>query len=333
MTRTSSLFLRLSLCYCFCIVVCVCGIQATERTATEWVQAMNEAQAELSFRGTISYWNGVDLTAIEYSQQVVAGKAQVNVKPLNGPQREITRTDEALSITFSPDDKLREVSDKLSGNSLSRLLPPNATKLSETYNISQLPDKRIADRSAVGVSIMPKKPDRHGFKIWIDKETALLLQMEMCDCDDAQKLRSVLQFTELVVLEESSDITAKTGVAEESELSVNLVNEDLTATAGVQADWEPKFIPDGFVLSGTKTQDGALYNRTYSDGLNMFTIQTRPSPSNKHEDIQLETMVGPTIIVSRSSSDIRGRPQIVTVVGDLPRRTIWKIAEGVKFER
>lgn len=332
MTRTNIHFMR-SLSFCFCTLMCVLCVQATERSATEWVQAMNEAQAELSFEGTLSFWNGVDLTPIEYSQHVVDGKAHVKLKPLNGPEREITRTDEALSLTLSADDELRQVSNKLSGNSLSRLLVPNATKLSEIYNISKLPDKRIADRSAVGVSIMPKKPDRHGFKIWIDKDTALLLRMDMCDCDDAQKIKSVMQFTELTVLENSSEITTNADAEEDSDLSVNLVSDDQTVTATVQADWEPNFIPDGFVLSGTKTQEGALYNRTYSDGLNVFTIQTRPAPRNYNDDIQLETMVGPTIIVSRSSADARGRPHIVTVVGDLPRRTIWKIAEGVKFER
>lgn len=332
MTRTNILFMR-SLSCCFCTLFCVFFVQATERTAIEWIQAMNEAQAELSFEGTLSFWNGVDLTPIEYSQHIVDGKAHVKLKPLNGPEREITKTAEALSITLSADDELRQVSNKLSGNSLSRLLSPNAKKLSEIYNISILPEKRIADRSAVGVSIMPKKPDRHGFKIWIDRETALLLRMDMCDCDDAQKIKSVMQFTKLSVLADSSEMSTNADVADESDLSVNLVSEDQTATATAQADWEPNFIPDGFVLSGTKTQDGALYNRTYSDGLNMFTIQTRPAPRNFNDDIQLETMVGPTIIISRSSADARGRPHIVTVVGDLPRRTIWKIAEGVKFER
>ena len=320
-------------CYGFGVIVCVCSLYGEERTATEWIQAMNEAQAELSFAGTISFFNGIDITEIEYSQQVIDGKAQVKVKPTNGPQREITRTEEALSITFSADDELREVSNKLSGNSLSRLLPPDVAKLSETYDIAQLPDKRIANRAAVGVSIMPKKPDRHGFKIWIDKETALILRMDMCDCDDVQKLKSMLQFNELTVLEGSLEAPATTNDSEESELSVNIVNEDQSDAAGVQADWEAGFIPDGFQLSGTKSQDGVLLNHTYSDGLSAFTIQIRPAPGNKNEDIQLETMVGPTLIVSRSSTDSRGRPQIVTVVGDLPRRTIWKIAEGVKFER
>ena len=332
MTRANFQFMRPA-CYGLSILVCMFSLNAAERTAAEWVQAMNEAQGERSFTGTLSFWNGIDLIAIEYSQLIVEGKPQYKVKPLNGQQRQITRTDEALSITLSPDDELHEVSKKLSGNSLSRLLPPDVAKLSETYDISPLPDDRIADRSATGVSIMPKTPDRYGFKIWIDKSSALLLRMEMCDCDDNQKLRSVVQFTEFTLLEGSHEVSAETDMAEQSDLSVNFVNEDQIATAGVQADWEPSFIPDGFVLSGTKTQDGLLYNRTYSDGLNAFTIQTRPAPANNNEDIQLETMVGPTIIVSRSSADTSGRSQIVTVVGDLPRRTIWKIAEGVKFER
>lgn len=320
-------------CYCLFLVVCIGSLHGKERTAVEWVQAMNKAHSSQSFIGKGSFWNGIDLTTIQFSQHIVDGKPQFKVRPLDGPQREITRTNETLSISLSPDDELREVSDRLSGNSLSRLLPPDVQQLSESYDITSLPDKRIADRYAVGVSIMPKVPDRYGFKIWIDKSSELLLRMEMCECDENQRLRNVVQFTELTILEGSTDSTSETNGEDDSDLSVNLVNEDQFASAGVQADWEPSFIPDGFVLSSTKTQDGALYNRTYSDGMNAFTVQTRPAPGDQKEDIQLETILGPTVIVLRSAADSRGRSQIVTVVGDLPRRTIWKIAEGVKFER
>lgn len=321
-----------SVSYFFCIIVCVCGLNAEERTATEWVQAMNAAQARLSFEGTLSFWNGIDITTIEYSQHVIDGEAQVKARPLKGPQREITRTDKELSLNFSPDDELRGVSNKLTGNSLSRLFPPDVATLSECYNIVQLPDKEIADRTAIGVSIMPKQQDRHGYKIWIDKATALLLRMEMCDCDTARQL-SMLEFTELTVLEGSLPTIADTAESAESDLSVPIVDEDETEVSGIQVDWEPGYIPDGFKLSGTKSQNGVLLNHTYSDGMSAFTIQISPTPKNNNEDIQLETMVGSTVIVSRSAADVRGRPHIVTVVGDLPRRTIWKIAEGVKFER
>lgn len=319
-------------CYCFVSVVCVFGVRGEERTATEWVQAMHEAQSKLSFEGILDFWNGIDITSIEYCQYVNDGKVQVKAKPLKGPKREFNRTDETLSINFSPDDALSDRSNELSGNSLSRLFPPDVATLSESYDIAELPGRTIADRDTVGVSIMPKQADRHGFKIWIDKSTALLLRMEMCDCDDARRL-SMLQFTEIKVLEGSVPALTTGEDAELSDLSVSIVNEDESDASGVQADWEPSYIPEGFKLSGTKTKDGVLFHRTYSDGMNSVTVQIRPIPENMNVDIQLETMVGPTIIASRNSMDSRGRPHIITVVGDLPRRTIWKISEGVEFER
>lgn len=318
--------------YCFFVVVCVFGARGEERTATEWVEAMHNAQSELSFEGTLYFWNGIDITTIEYCQYVIDGKIQVNAKPRKGPQREINRTDEGLTISFSADDEFHDLSMELSGNSLSRLFPPDVATLSESYDISELPDRRIADRDAVGISIMPKHADRHGFKIWIDKSTALLLRMEMCDCDDARRL-SMLEFTELVVLEDSVPALSAARTLEKSDLSVSIVNEDESDAPGVQADWEASYIPEGFKLSGTKSKDGVLFHRTYSDGLNSVTVQIRPLPKNFSGDIQLESMVGPTIVASRKAIDSHGRPQFITVVGDLPRRTIWKISEGIKFER
>ncbi len=321
------------ICYCIVIAVCVFGVRGEERTATEWVQAMHEAQAKRSFEGILDYWNGSDIISIEYSQYVIDGKVKVKAKPIKGPKREINRTDEGLSISFSPDDELRGSSNELSGDSLSRLITPDVATLSESYDIDELSDRIIADRTAVGISIMPKQADRHGFKIWIDKSTALMLRMEMCDCDDAQQLK-MLQFTEIRVLEGLDPALANADDSDESDLSVSIVNTDESDESNIQAGWEPNYIPDGFKLSATKTKEGVLFHRKYSDGMNSFTVQIRPLPGNKKVDnIQLETMVGPTIIASRNASGSRGRPQIIIVVGDLPRRTIWKISEGVKFER
>ena len=328
----SKYFFTHPLCYCFVIAVCVFGVRGEERTATEWVQAMHEAQSKLSFEGILDFWNGSDIISIEYSQYVIDGKPKVKAKPIKGPKREINRTDEGLSISFSPDDELRGSSSELSGNSLSKLFTADVATLSESYDIVELPDRIIADRTAVGISIMPKQADRHGFKVWIDKSTALLLRMEMCDCDDGRQLK-MLRFTEIKVLEGFDPELAIADDSEESDLSVSIVTEDESEASSVQAGWESSYIPEGFKLSATKTKDGVLFHRKYSDGMNSFTVQIRPLPGSKNVDIQLTQMVGPTIIASRNAIDSRGRPQIITVVGDLPRRTIWKISEGVKFER
>ena len=56
--------------------------------------------------------------------------------------------------------------------------------------------------------------------------------------------------------------------------------KDESDASGVQADWEPSYIPEGFKLSGTKTKDGVLFHRTYSDGMNSVTVQIRPIPEN-----------------------------------------------------
>ena len=191
----------------FCLLLLrQCGLRIWSTWGRAYRNRVGSSNArspsKLSFEGILDFWNGIDITSIEYCQYVNDGKVQVKAKPLKGPKREFNRTDETLSINFSPDDALSDRSNELSGNSLSRLFPPDVATLSESYDIAELPGRTIADRDTVGVSIMPKQADRHGFKIWIDKSTALLLRMEMCDCDDARRL-SMLQFTEIKVLEGS----------------------------------------------------------------------------------------------------------------------------------
>ena len=94
-------------------------------------------------------------------------------------------------------------------------------------------------------------------------------------------------------------------------------------------------MPKGFELSSNDTANSigeeSAQNLMYSDGMVAFSVIVEPMPESLQE-MSVETVSGATVVVSHTIQDRKGNPQFVTVVGDLPKNTIWRIARGVTFD-
>ena len=308
---------------------------AEERSAEDWLRAMNTAQQELNYVGTLSYFNGDELTTLDYRHMVVQGEVHQHVTPMNGPSRKFIREGLSVSLELDSDDELVQMQEKIEAGGISTNFNPKFDSLGETYDIAVEGPGRIANRSAVCVSMTPKDQDRYQIHLWIDKQTSILLAWEMRDHDNRPV--SIWQFTEFELIEEDLDhhsfadgSNASVTVDIKSEPTVNEHDED------EDVDWHLDWVPKGFELSGTNNQDLSLgrdssHNVMYSDGIVAISVFVEPAPKS-HEGVAMESVSGSTVVVSHTIQDHRGRSKLVTVVGDLPKKTVWRIARGVKFD-
>lgn len=308
---------------------------AEERSAEEWLRAMNAAQQEMSYAGTLSYFNGDELTTLDYRHMVVHGEVHQHVTPLNGPSRKFIREGLSVSLQLDSDDELVQMQEKIEAGGISTTINPKFDKLGETYNIAVDGSGRIANRSAVCVSMTPKEQDRYRIHLWIDKQTSILLRWDMRDHDNRPV--SIWQFTEFELIKE--DLRQRS-FANGSNSSVTL---DIKSKQSVEeheddedVQWHLDWVPKGFELSGTSNQEFSLghdssHNVMYSDGIVAVSVFVEPAPKS-HEGVAMESVSGSTVVVSHTIQDHRGQSKLVTVVGDLPKKTVWRIARGVKFE-
>lgn len=308
---------------------------AEERSAEEWLRATNLAQQELNYVGTLSYFNGDVLTTLDYKHMVVNGEVHQHVTPLNGPSRKFIREGPSVSLELDSDDELVQMQEKIEAGGISTTFNPRFDKLGETYDIAVDGSGRIADRSAVCVSMIPKEQDRYRIYLWIDKQTSILLSWDMRDHNNRPV--SIWQFTEFEVIENESDQHSFSNVPNAG-VTLDLKSESAEVEHDEDEDvnWHLDWVPKGFELSGASNQELSMgrdssHNVMYSDGLVAVSVFVEPAPKS-HEGVAMESVSGSTVVVSHTIQDHRGRSKLVTVVGDLPKQTVWRIARGVKFE-
>lgn len=321
----------------FCCATLASGSSiAEDRSAGDWLEAMNLAQQELNYVGTLSYFNGDELTTLEYRHMVVNGEVHQHVTPLNGPSRRFVREGFKLSLELDRDDELVQMREKIESSGISANFIPKFDRLGDTYDISVDGKGRIANRSTVSISMTPKERDRYRIHLWIDVETNILLRCDMRD--DNNRPVSIWQFTAFEVVENNpANSSFAPGTYSGVTLALPSSSADDTHGHGEgDVHWHLDWVPKGFELSGTRNQELALdhdslHNVMYSDGIVAVSVFVEPAPKS-HEGVAMESISGSTVVVSHTIQDNRGQSRLVTVVGDLPKKTVWRIARGVKFD-
>ncbi len=321
-----------------CIALCFGLVQfalAEERTAEEWLQAMSKAQRETNFVGTLSYFDGAELTTLKYSHVILDGQVQERVSHLNGPKRELKRDGANVTIEVSQDDELLQMREQFEAGAITTTFQQPFDKLGENYDLEITGTGRIADRTAKCISVVPKEPDRYAIFLWIDEETCLLLRSEMRDED--HRLVNVLQFTDLKTKTVEPSEHAFSG-EQTSGVVVDLKGVATKEVPSIEeVGWHTDWVPKGFQRSSSDTEGSfgsdTVRNVMYSDGLVAFSIFVEPAPESLQKaPMESETVSGSTVVVSRRVQHKKGDPSLVTVVGDLPKKTVWRIARGVRFD-
>ena len=324
-----------NLLLCCAALGCGFSIAADEWSAEEWLQAMNLAQQELNYKGTLSYFNGDELTTLDYRHMVVQGEVHQYVTPLNGPFRKFIREGPSVSMKLDRDDELSQMQEKIEAGGISTNFNPTFDRLGETYDIAVDGSGSIANRSAVCITMTPQEQDRYRIRLWIDKQTSILLRWDMRDHDNRPV--SIWQFTEFKVIKENMD---RHSFSDAWDTSFTLDIKSSSAEEKFEEDenvhWHLDWVPKGFELSGASNQELSMdhdssHNVMYSDGVVAISVFVEPAPKS-HEGVEMESVSGSTVVVSHTIQDHRGQSKLVTVVGDLPKQTVWRIARGVKFD-
>lgn len=322
----------LSLVSC-CLLVAVA--KAEERSAEDWFQLMIQAQQELSYAGTISYFDGQEMTTLWYSHIVEHGEVHERVTNLNGRPRSFIREGGSVFLQLGADDELLKLRDKLEREQVSSTFQPQFGKIDDTYTIEFDGKDRIAGRAAACISMIPNEGDRYSIHLWIDEGTYALLRYDMRD-DDRRPIK-IWQFTEFETGELDRDKHSFSGHTHPNlEMHIKQSENQDEPIEESDVNWHLGWIPKGFQRFSSQGLDDSIGSEAarhvmYSDGMVPLMVIVEPI-SESHNQLTAETISGPTVVVSHTVQDNDGKSQLVTVVGDLPAKTVWRVARGVKFD-
>jgi sigma-E factor negative regulatory protein RseB len=231
-----------------------------------------------------------------------------------------------------PGDALLELEQSIPSGPFARAFVRSYDKISENYGLSFFGEDRVADRTAVRLAVTPRDADRYGYRLWLDKESRLLLRSELIDGDGAPL--EIFQFSQIKF---GSEVDPS--VLEPEGQDGSLVNH-LTLTTkqsqpvdGSAVGWEVQWLPPGFSMAAADVRRAPnsqkpIRTMMFSDGLAAFSVYIEESPSAGAASMVSRS--GATVAVTHTvTAESDDSSHLVTLVGEIPTATARRIAESV----
>lgn len=302
------------------------------QTAEMLVKNMGQAFRTHNYQGYLTYEYGSKIESFEVVHVLIDGHEYEKISNLTGSPSDIIRSGHALECLHSGNLLLRHgfSSSQSQASPRGLALPP---PLIASYQFVLKDDNRVAGRDVSEVHVIPRDTLRNGFKLFLDKDTGLMLKTIIMSPEG--KVLERFQFVhieidpELDLTEfESANQLAVRAVAHGSE---RVLKQGLSFNPTVSA--KPAWLPSGFVLSEQDHQHEASSMMLYSDGLATVSVLLEKSEAATDALVTDGRARRGSMVAYTRPVLVDGEKFILTVMGELPLFTAARIARHMKFLR
>ena len=313
------------------------------------LKAMAFAAHQTNYSGTFVYQYGGHVETSRITHIVDQEGEHGRLESLDGPRREIIRHNDEVWCDVG-NGKVR-VSLLQGVHQFPALLPEQLNLLNKNYLIKQAEEMRLAGYNARAVIFKPKDNLRYTHKMWAENVSGLLLKSEVLD--EHNDVIEQYSFTQLSI---GGDIdrtwispnlptvdTHERAVQHASPAHKN-TNDDETPHDGVArfaqnsqkliasnfvSGWRVDALPEGFkkiaeLRRQMRGRDIPVTQIVFSDGLAGISVFIEKSDSDSDDHTGLSSQ-GIIQVYSKLVDD-----QLITVVGEVPPRTVMQIADSVR---
>ncbi|MGH6715590.1 MAG: MucB/RseB C-terminal domain-containing protein [Bradyrhizobium sp.] len=295
-------------------------------TAAAWFARMQQALSHQSYRGVVVYMgNG----APETYRLIVSRGQYALIGALTGPARQIVRGPNAV-VRLLPDGSTMVVRG-MSGETSPLPFPPasqiKASALESSYRLQLGGSSRVAGEAAQILDIVPRDQWRYGYRIWIGRDSGLLLRSQLVSSDGQELQQSF--FTELQLMPAPA---AESAIGAKALALVNDAGVDKNVSDGAcagtgEAAMTFKNLPPGFHVLKTVCEraPGAAAPVTHvliSDGLAVVSLFVAVHHAGG------DALIGVTALGAVHAA---GRLQggfALTAMGDAPLATVSRIVHS-----
>jgi sigma-E factor negative regulatory protein RseB len=192
------------------------------------------------------------------------------------------------------------------------------------YSTERVADDRVAGHSAAVVAVNPRDEHRYRYRLWLEKNTGLLVKSQVLTRDDEVLER--FQFTMLKLTNDFQEEEFEIQSAMQTK-EFNLDKKTAPRNSNQLTGWAVGWRPEGFSLAtAPRARRGQAV--AFSDGLASFSVFVRPLDSM---DMPAGvSQIGATTVFMRKLK-MDESVSLVTVVGEIPPATAMKIAKSVRF--
>ena len=302
-------------------------LQASEKTAMEWIQSMSDAMRNLNYRGNFVYMHGNQLESMSIAHVKDESGEKERLLSLNGEAREVIRDDKNLTCIWPSSRKV--VVDFSRKNAYSPLfIPEDIKKISQFYDMKLIGKDRIANKPAMVVQIEPRDEFRYGLVFWIGQENSLMLKSNLIN--ESKQVIEQVMFTSLELIGEGESLNiGEIPVIDEDFTMVRYHSGDDSSVVAKSA-WHLSKMPEGFrqesVLKRLNSESGEFFHQmVYTDGLASLSVFIEKQSSQMQQGKSSMGAVNAFIRVTNDYS--------VTAIGEVPAVTVQTMAESVFYQQ
>lgn len=296
-------------------------LQAAD-SADQWLQRFTDAMHSYEYSGVLVYSREGQLDSVELSHNVNEEGEQARLSYLDGLPREFVQDGGQITQKISGEIV---ANDRIQGRNPSGRFSGGLEQIKRYYQLQLKGQGRVVNRPAIIVEIIPRDNQRLGYRLWLDKESALLLKSVTLD-PLARELET-FQFTSFsfkAKKESNANINPEARARQNTNVSSNSLTNIISSSAANILPW----LPEGFELfmekQSVEVSDNHLANmHSWSDGVSTFSVFVEPLRADSLKEGQHQ--YGATVVVVRSISE-KNQGRVITVVGEIPLHTAQKIA-------
>jgi sigma-E factor negative regulatory protein RseB len=296
--------------------------------AVDLIAQVSTATKATNYDGVFVYIHDSTIDSMRIVHQANNGSEVERLYSLSGAAREVIRDGTRVTCTFA-DGKAVMVEKRQPTDFLRLNLSEPVEHVSRYYDFVLSGIDRVAGRDAQILTIRPKVADRYSYRLWVDRQSNLLLRSSVLDQNGVPLEQ--LMFTQITVGEPIPAEALKAGLDGvgftwyTNDASVATSQE--TELAQLSVHW----LPGGFEMKNSNTQHIAaskmpVKHLAYSDGLSMVSVFVEKVPDNE-APLQGYSSKGAVNAFSRLANGYQ-----VTVVGEVPQTTVRRIAASVTIE-
>ena len=296
--------------------------QDTADDVKGWLDRMNVAIEQLNYRGRFVHVVDGNAEELHIVHRFADGIVGEKLSSSGDRGSEILRTGDGVRSVFPSKRLVVEESD--------RSTLPLASSLSYTdelehyYQITSFAKGSVADRETQVVSIRPRDEYRYGYLLFLDRETALPLKIQVRD-EEGQVIESLL-FTEISVLDSIPEYAVAPSVSADG-----FTVKRATGAEFERKDselWAATRLPSGFRLSLARqsVMAGSRYpvqHLVYTDGLATVSVFIA------HPDSDPDIPLGLSRLGSTHAFTLTVEGRVATAIGEVPGRTVQRIATSL----
>ncbi|MES1947724.1 MucB/RseB [Salinisphaera sp. C84B14] len=285
----------------------------------------SEAVRSETYRGIIVYLREGQLDTLRVIHRRRDGLEQERLVSLTGQPREVIRRGGVVT-SILPQNKVVLISQRKHDGLLGSVAQFSADRMGEHYRVSDMGQRRLADRVGRLISIEPLDGYRYGYRMLIDDETRLPLKLDLISDNNVLEQ---LMFTQVEFPKSIDDDEFEPGYDIDGFRVVKHQAVQVEDKPVPEDAWKPTDLPPGFELAedGVRrvTESGFVRQMLFTDGV--AAVSAFIAPAGLRKPLEGATTMGAVNAYGHVVEDTQ-----ITVVGEVPARTVKRIAENLVRE-